>query len=158
MVAAAFDRKCNLYSITTNQEAIRALFRYVATCRRCRAFSRTTPAPAVRNSGSERELAMMRWGMPPPPRAGGFPVTNIRDTSSPHWRLWLKLRTGAWSQPTASPNMRRSPKPEAKKKHVVWFAIDDDRPLTCFAGIWTELKGDRGTKSKPFGPEPKPRA
>jgi putative SOS response-associated peptidase YedK len=54
------------------------------------AFSRTTPAPAVRNSGSERELAMMRWGMPPPPRAGGFPVTNIRNTSSPHWRLWLK--------------------------------------------------------------------
>jgi len=31
----------------------------------------------------------------------------------------------------------------------VWFAINDDRPLTCFAGIWTEFKGDRGTKSKP---------
>jgi putative SOS response-associated peptidase YedK len=28
---------------------------------------------------------MMRWGMPPPPRAGGPPVTNIRNTSSPHW-------------------------------------------------------------------------
>jgi putative SOS response-associated peptidase YedK len=27
--------------------------------------------------------------------------------------------------------------------------INDDRPLTCFAGIWTEFKGDRGTKSKP---------
>ena len=26
----------------------------------------------------------------------------------------------------------------------------DDRPLTCFAGIWTEFKGDRGTKSKPI--------
>jgi hypothetical protein len=25
----------------------------------------------------------------------------------------------------------------------------DDRPLTAFAGIWTEFKGDRGTKSKP---------
>jgi hypothetical protein len=24
-----------------------------------------------------------------------------------------------------------------------------DRPLTAFAGIWTEFKGDRGTKSKP---------
>ncbi len=32
---------------------------------------------------------------------------------------------------------------------VVWFAINDDRPLTCFAGIWTECKGDRGTKSNP---------
>jgi len=28
-------------------------------------------------------------------------------------------------------------------------SINDDRPLTCFAGIWTEFKGDRGTKSKP---------
>ena len=41
------------------------------------------------------------------------------------------------------------PNPETKKKDVVWFAINDDRPLTCFAGIWTEYKGDRGTKSKP---------
>jgi putative SOS response-associated peptidase YedK len=32
----------------------------------------------------------MRWGMPPPPRTGGPPVTNIRNTSSPHWRSWLK--------------------------------------------------------------------
>jgi putative SOS response-associated peptidase YedK len=32
---------------------------------------------------------------------------------------------------------------------VVWFALDDDRPLTAFAGIWTEFKGDRDTKSKP---------
>jgi putative SOS response-associated peptidase YedK len=39
------------------------------------------------------------------------------------------------------------PNPETKKKDVVWFALDDDRPLTAFAGIWTE--GDRGTKSKP---------
>jgi putative SOS response-associated peptidase YedK len=32
----------------------------------------------------------MRWGMPPPPRGANFPVTNIRNTSSPHWRAWLK--------------------------------------------------------------------
>lgn len=29
------------------------------------------------------------------------------------------------------------------------FALNDDRPLAAFAGIWTEFKGDRGTKSKP---------
>jgi hypothetical protein len=28
--------------------------------------------------------------MPPPPRTGGPPVTNIRNTSFPHWRGWLK--------------------------------------------------------------------
>ena len=48
------------------------------------------PAPVVRNAGAEREMVMMRWGMPPPPRTGGPPVTNIRNTSSPHWRGWLK--------------------------------------------------------------------
>jgi hypothetical protein len=32
----------------------------------------------------------------------------------------------------------------------VWFAIDDDRPLTCFAGMWTLFNGNRGTKSKPL--------
>jgi putative SOS response-associated peptidase YedK len=41
------------------------------------------------------------------------------------------------------------PNPETKKKDVVWFALNDDWPLTAFAGIWTEYKGDRGTKSKP---------
>jgi putative SOS response-associated peptidase YedK len=39
------------------------------------------PAPVIRNAGDERELVMMRWGIPPPPRTGGPPVTNIRNTS-----------------------------------------------------------------------------
>ena len=37
-----------------------------------------------------------------------------------------------------------------KKKDVVWFALNDDRPLFAFGGIWTEFRGDRGTKSKPI--------
>ena len=41
------------------------------------------------------------------------------------------------------------PNPETKKKDVVWLALNDDRPLMAFAGIWTEFKGGRGTKSKP---------
>ena len=42
------------------------------------------------------------------------------------------------------------PNPVTGKKDVVWFALNDDRPLFAFAGIWTEFKGDRGTKSKPI--------
>jgi putative SOS response-associated peptidase YedK len=42
------------------------------------------------------------------------------------------------------------PNPETKKKDVVWFALNDDRPLFAFGGIWTEFRGDRGTKSKPI--------
>ncbi|SMX61230.1 conserved protein of unknown function [Bradyrhizobium sp. ORS 285] len=40
------------------------------------------------------------------------------------------------------------PNPETKTMDVVWFALSDDRPLTSFAGIWTEFKGQRGTKSR----------
>ena len=42
------------------------------------------------------------------------------------------------------------PSPETKEKDVVWFALNDDRPLFAFAGIWTEFRGDRGIKSKPI--------
>jgi SOS response associated peptidase (SRAP) len=46
--------------------------------------------------------------------------------------------------------IRARAEPGNKKKDVVWFALNDDRPLAAFAGIWTEFKGDRGTKSKPI--------
>jgi putative SOS response-associated peptidase YedK len=73
---------CNLYSITTNQAAIVALFRvmnrYVGNLPPMPGVFPDYPAPVVRNAGAERELTMMRWGMPPPPRAGGPPVTNVR--------------------------------------------------------------------------------
>jgi putative SOS response-associated peptidase YedK len=42
------------------------------------------------------------------------------------------------------------PNPETKKKDVVWFAMDESRPLFSFAGIWTTFNGERGTKSKPI--------
>jgi putative SOS response-associated peptidase YedK len=85
---------CNLYSITTNQAAIIALFRvmnrHVGNLPRMPGLFPDYPAPVVRNAGDERELTMMGWGMPPPLRMGGPPVTNILDTSSPHWRGWQK--------------------------------------------------------------------
>jgi hypothetical protein len=39
--------------------------------------------------------------------------------------------------------------PGDQKEDVVWFALNGDRPLFAFAGIWTEFKGDRRNKSKP---------
>ena len=81
---------CNLYSITTNQEAIRGLFRvmnrYVGNLAPMPGVFPDYPAPVVRNVSAERELVMMRWGMPPPPRAGGFPS---RISATP------RRRTGA---------------------------------------------------------------
>src|SRR6266478_5436130 len=113
------------------------------------------PAPVVRNAGAERELTMMRWGMPPPPRAGGFPVTNIRNTTSPHWRGWLKPENRCLVPANSFAEYAPEPNPETKKNDVVWFALNDDRLLFAFGGIWTEFRGDRGTKSKPIpGPSP----
>jgi len=37
-----------------------------------------------------------------------------------------------------------------KKKDIVWFALNQKRPLFAFAGMWTTFNGDRGTKSKPI--------
>jgi len=144
---------CNLYSITTNQAAIIALFRvmnrYVGNLPPMPGVFPDYPAPVVRNAGAERELIMMRWGMPPPPRAGGFPVTNIRNTTSPHWRAWLKPESRCLVPANSFAEYAPEPNPDTKKKDVVWFALNDDRPLTAFAGIWAEFRGDRGTKSKP---------
>jgi putative SOS response-associated peptidase YedK len=41
------------------------------------------------------------------------------------------------------------PNPATGKKDIVWFALDRDRPLFAFAGIWTPWTGARGTKAKP---------
>jgi putative SOS response-associated peptidase YedK len=46
--------------------------------------------------------------------------------------------------------VRSRAKPRNQKKDVVWFALNKDRPLCAFAGIWTEFRGNRGTKSKPI--------
>jgi putative SOS response-associated peptidase YedK len=43
--------------------------------------------------------------------------------------------------PDALQQLRRiapEPNPFSKKKDMVWFALNDDRPLAAFAGIWTE--------------------
>jgi putative SOS response-associated peptidase YedK len=149
---------CNLYSITTNQAAIAALFRvmnqYVGNLPPMPGIFPDYPAPVVRNAGQnadgERELIMMRWGMPPPPRGASIPVTNIRNTSSPHWRGWLKPEHRCLVPANSFAEYAPEPHPATKKKDVVWFARDEDRPLFAFAGIWTEFKGDRGTKSKPI--------
>ena len=80
------ERPCVLYSITTNQAVILALFRvinrYVGNLPPMPGVFPDYPAPVVRNAGDEREMVTMRWGMPPP-KLRGAPVTNIRNVSQP---------------------------------------------------------------------------
>ena len=62
---------CNLYSMTSNIEAIRALVKHldriaVGNLPAQKAIFPDFLAPIVRNTGFGRELAMVRWGMPSP--------------------------------------------------------------------------------------------
>src|ERR1700731_1748474 len=88
---------CNPYSMSGSQNEI------VAITRAMYDRSGNTPplpgifpdylAPIVRNgAGGDRELVKARWGMPGPPQFGGAPITNIRNTKSPHWRAWLGVQ------------------------------------------------------------------
>jgi putative SOS response-associated peptidase YedK len=117
---------CNLYSITTNQAAIIALFRvvnrYVGNLAPMPGVFPDYPAPVVRNAGTQRELTMMRWGMPPPPKFGGPPVTNFRNTSSPHWRGWLKPENRCLVPANSFSEYAPETNPATGKKDVIWFA------------------------------------
>jgi putative SOS response-associated peptidase YedK len=105
-------------------------------------------APIVRNSPGGRELTMARWGMPSPVfalkgRNTDSGVTNIRNVASPHWRRWLGpehrciVPFNSFSEHEHLPDGTKPP---------IWFALDDSRPLACFAGIWTRWTSTRKVK------------
>jgi putative SOS response-associated peptidase YedK len=87
----------------------------------------------------------MRWGFPPPPNAGSYFVTNVRNTTSGFWKPWLKeahrclVPVAQFAEPDPE-----KPKPRAER----WFARPDGAPM-FFAGISREWDGDRGPKSNP---------
>jgi putative SOS response-associated peptidase YedK len=122
---------CNLYSITTNQAAIASLFRvisqYVGNLPSMPGVFPDYLAPVVRDDDGVREMVMMRWGMPPPPRFSWLPVTNIRNTTSSHWGGWLKPENRCLVPANSFAEYAQEPNPETKKKDVVWFALKDDR-------------------------------
>jgi putative SOS response-associated peptidase YedK len=142
---------CNLYSVTTNQEAIRRLFRVT------RDLTGNLPilpgifpdqeAPIVRTSSDgTREMLTARWGMPSPSNVAGPPVTNIRNPASPHWRRWLAPASRCLV-PMSSFCEYADAKP---RKIPTWFAADETRSPLAFAGLWTRWRGARGPKSRPI--------
>jgi putative SOS response-associated peptidase YedK len=140
----------NLYSMTKSQQAIREVTRTMrdtsGNLPPLPGIYPDTMAPVVFTAADgQRELTMMRWGIPGPPQFAGAPITNIRNTASPHWRRWL----GPGSRclvPVTSFCEWEATKP---KKTPIWFALDDSRPLFMFAGLWTPWHGRRGTKADP---------
>ena len=90
---------CNLFSVTKGQQAIRELANAMRdTTGNLPPMPGVFPdytAPIVRTgSNGVRELTKARWGMPSPVfalqgRKVDKGVTNVRNTTSPHWRRWL---------------------------------------------------------------------
>ena len=95
--------------------------------------------------GKTLVVEAMRWGFPPPPNAGAYYVTNVRNVASGFWKPWLKVeqRCIVPVAQFAEPDPEK-PKPRAER----WFARADGAPM-FFAGIWRDWAGDRGPKSKP---------
>lgn len=133
---------CNLYSQRRGQAEILAATRAMDRVGNMPPLPGIFPdmaAPIVRHAadGSGQELAMARWGLPSPAFAlqgkkADRGVTNVRNTSSPHWRRWLTPAHRCLVPLTsfAEPNQVGGVPGEN-----VWFALSADRPLAFFAGI-----------------------
>lgn len=91
-------------------------------------------APIIRHDGAALEFTRARWGMPTPPqhlktqRDPG--VTNVRNTSSQHWRRWLGPAHRCLVPLTSFAE------PLGAGRGNQWFAAIDGRPM-FFAGIET---------------------
>ncbi|SFZ80803.1 Putative SOS response-associated peptidase YedK [Devosia enhydra] len=140
---------CNLYSLTTTQQAVVDLARAFRISKGMGNFPPLPgifpdyPAPIVRNAPEGRELALARWGLPSPQfvlkgRTTDPGVTNVRNVASRHWRRWLGPANRCLVPFTSFSEYETL---ADGRKEVVWFAIDDSRPLAFFAGIhvraWT---------------------
>jgi putative SOS response-associated peptidase YedK len=149
--------------MTKNQDAIRNLFKVdrdsAGNLPSMPGIFPDYPAPIVRNAEGGRELTMARWGMPSSSKAlmdatakraakleaKGKQVdfkellrmepdsgtTNIRNTSSKHWKRWLGVESRCIVPMSSFSEFNRDTGGD------IWFALDESRPLVCFAGMWT---------------------
>ena len=144
---------CNLYNLTSSQRAIIEMTRAMRdTTGNLQPSLQVYPnylAPVVRNADDGvRELAMLNWGMPTPPKfvkGADRGVTNIRNAASPHWRRWL----GPANRCVVPATSFAEPDPHNRidgRTPNVWFGLNENRPLFFFAGIWTPWHGVRKVK------------
>lgn len=151
---------CNLYSQTKSQDAMRHLFDDMSE--EDEVLEDETgnlppqpgiypdySAPILRRGPTGFSLSMARWGMPTPPKflegkRTDPGVTNIRNVASPHWRRWLGVEHRCLVPFTSFSEF--DTRAGAPRNHPIWFALGRDRPLACFAGIWTEWTSVRKLK------------
>jgi putative SOS response-associated peptidase YedK len=74
------------------------------------------PAPIVRSADGGRELIMMRWGMPSPPKLGGPPVRISATRRRRIGGAGSRQKADVSFRRTAFPNMLRSRTPRPAKR------------------------------------------
>jgi putative SOS response-associated peptidase YedK len=133
---------CNLYSLVKTRDEIKGLVKAL------RDITDNQPplpgifpdyeAPIVRYQDGERIISNARWGLPSPPfalqgRNSDPGITNVRNTTSKHWLRWLDPENRclvpftSFAEPETLPD---------GKKQNAWFALNDNRPIAFFAGVW----------------------
>lgn len=143
---------CNLYNVTTTQQAILqwtdAMRDLAGNLEPSLQVYPNYKAPVVRNApDGVRELAMLTWGMPTPPKfvkGADRGVTNIRNVSSPHWRRWLGVESRCVVPATSIAEPDPANRQDGRTPNA-WFAVDETRPL-FFAGLWTSWRDVRKVK------------
>jgi len=135
---------CNLYSLVRGQSEIGRVFGVerddTGNLPPLPGIFPNTAAPVIRMRDGVAVLSMMRSGMPSPAfalkgRTFDPGVTNVRNTASPHWRRWLSPEHRCLVPFTSFSENEKA----ADGSHPpVWFALTEDRPLACFAGILVE--------------------
>ncbi|GGA54491.1 DUF159 family protein [Nitratireductor aestuarii] len=151
---------CNLYTSTTNAEAMRQFSRYLSELvDRFQSNEETFDVypnrfgPIVRITENGQELVRARWGMPSPPsvlegKAYDYGVTNIRNTSSPHWRGWLSPEHRCLVPLVKFAEPDPASKRPGERVPDAWFARPDGG-LFFFAGLWTQWTGKRMAREDP---------
>ena len=112
-------------------------------------FSRTT-RPCRPQVWRERELGYDALGHASAAKRGRAAGHQYPEHVVSALAGWLKPENRCLVPANSFAEYAPEPNPETKKKDVVWFALNEDRRLLAFAGMWTTYKGDRGTKSKPI--------
>lgn len=157
---------CNLYAMMKARAEVAALVRALTDRNNNQpptpgVFPDYAAPVVVRDETGARELRDMRWGMPSSKKAlmdaaskradklrakGGTVdfnellrmepdkgTTNIRNTASRHWQPWL----GPANRCLVPFTSFSEPDQVGGSLQPVWFALEEDRPLAFFAGVWT---------------------
>jgi putative SOS response-associated peptidase YedK len=67
-------------------------------------------------------------------------TTNIRNVKSKHWTRWLGTENRCVVPFNSFSEFNKA------EGGDIWFALDETRPLACFAGIWTNWTSVRKVK------------